>query len=80
MVGRSSTPEEAFGVVLRRVRHQRGLSQEALAEATDRHRTYVSLVERGRNSPSLRTLFRLASALEVHPSELIRAVELELRD
>ncbi len=71
-------PDDAFGRVLRRLRQERGMSQEALAHACDRHRTYISLLERGRNSPSLRTLFRLATALGTLPSSIIRHVEVEI--
>jgi transcriptional regulator with XRE-family HTH domain len=78
MPGRERTPEQALGVVLRRLRQEAGLSQEQLAHAAERHRTYVSLVERGRNSPSLRTLFRLADSLHLNPSEILRLVEEEI--
>lgn len=69
------TPEEAFGRVMRSIRRQRGLSQEALSFACERHRTYVSLIERGENSPSLRTLFRIAAALKAKPSQVLACVE-----
>lgn len=62
---------EAFGHVVRRAREDVGLSQEELAERCEKHRTYVSLIERGRSSPTLGTLFALARALELRPDELI---------
>lgn len=71
----ATTVDEAFGRVLRELREQRGLSQEALSFACDRHRTYISLLERGKNSPSMRTLWVLAAALEVRPSEIVRRAE-----
>jgi len=67
--------DEAFGRVLRSYREGAGLSQEELAELTDLHRTYISLLERGLNSPSLGTLFRLSQALGVTLTEMIAAVE-----
>jgi transcriptional regulator with XRE-family HTH domain len=67
--------DESFGRVLRELRLERRLSQEALSFACGRHRTYVSLLERGRNGPSLETVWRLAEALEISPSELVRRVE-----
>lgn len=70
--------DEAFGRVLRDLRKAAGLSQEALWEASDRHRNYVSLLEGGKNSPSLRTLFVLADALGVRASEMVARVEEEL--
>ena len=73
-----ATLEEAFGSVIRELRHSRGLSQEELSFACGRHRTYVSLIERGRNSPSIKTLWMLSDALDVKPSEIIRRVEKRL--
>ena len=70
---------ELFGEVLRQIRLEKGLSQEALAEACGRHRTYISLLERGHNSPSLDTIFDLAEALDTRPSELVRMVEKRTR-
>jgi transcriptional regulator with XRE-family HTH domain len=49
--------------------------RHALSFAAERHRTYVSLLERGRNSPSMRTLWLMADALGVKPSEILRRVE-----
>lgn len=69
------TPEQAFGQVVRELRQQRGLSQEALSFACGRHRTYVSLIERGKNSPSLKTLWLIAGALQVSPTDLVRNAE-----
>ena len=67
--------QQRFGEVIRELRRERGLSQEELSFAAGRHRTYVSLVERGRNAPSINTLWLLAEALRVQPSEIIRRVE-----
>jgi transcriptional regulator with XRE-family HTH domain len=69
---------QAFGGALAALRTKRGLSQELLAEAAGYHRTYVSLLERGKHRPSLTTVIRLAVALGVSPSELVRQVEREL--
>lgn len=66
---------EAFGAVLREVRKERGFSQENLGFESGYHRTYVSLLERGLKSPSLQTIFELARALDVRPSELLARVE-----
>jgi transcriptional regulator with XRE-family HTH domain len=68
----------AFGEVIRSLRHRAGLSQEELSFRCNRHRTYVSLIERGKNAPSIVTLWLLAEALEVPPSELIGLVQQEL--
>lgn len=58
-----------FGEQLRKVRQDKGVSQEALAESADLHRTYVSSVERGERNISLNNIARLAEALGVHIRE-----------
>ena len=68
-------PEQAFGQVLRELRKQKGLSQEQLALEADLQRNYVSLLERGLNSASLKTIFKLCPVLGVSASELIGRVE-----
>lgn len=69
------TPEKAFGRVLREKRLERGLSQERLGFESGYHRTYISLLERGQKSPSLSTIFHLATALALAPSEILHIVE-----
>ena len=66
---------KAFGSVLRDIRKERGLSQEDLGFESGYHRTYISLLERGLKSPSLQTIFELARALRLSPSELIARTE-----
>jgi transcriptional regulator with XRE-family HTH domain len=70
-------PHEAFGKVLRALRAERGLSQEALALEAGIQRNYVSLIERGINQPTITIIFKLAAALEMQPSQLIELVEAE---
>jgi len=71
-------PREAFGRVLRALREERALSQERLAELAGVHDTYVSLLERGRSSPTLESIFLLAHGLDLAPSALLARVEREV--
>ena len=64
-----------FGEALRELRVHLGLSQEALADAAGLDRTYVSGIERGERNPSLTNLLRLADAMEVRLSDLVKAAE-----
>jgi transcriptional regulator with XRE-family HTH domain len=68
-------PGEAFGQVLRALRLERGLSQEALALEAGIQRNYISLIERGINQPTITIIFKLAAALEMKPSHMIELVE-----
>ena len=71
-------PEQAFGRVVRELRRRRCLSQEKLAFAAGLDRNFVSLVERGKNSASVKTVFKLCAALGVSPTELFQLVEAEM--
>lgn len=60
-----------FGRNVRRLRVERGLSQEELAHEADMKRSYLSDIERGTRNPTIRALERLAQALNVPPAELV---------
>ena len=63
----------SFGAVVRVLRDERELTQEQLAERSEMHVTYISQIERGLKNLSLFNIHRLATALEVHPTELFRS-------
>lgn len=69
-------PDEQFGPVLRRVRIERGLTQEQLAEASGLHRTEISLLERSQRKPLLETVVALCRGLGVTPAELLHEVKI----
>lgn len=57
--------KKAVGGLIQKQRKSKGLRQEDVAGKTGLSRTYICDIENGRYSPSLETLMRLASALEV---------------
>jgi len=57
------------------LRKEEGMSQEALAFESGYHPTYISQLERGKKSPSLRAIVRLAGALKTCGSEILKRVE-----
>lgn len=65
------SPKTVFGLVLRRVRRERDLSQEALAITAGLARNHVSELERARREPGLATIVQLADALGVSVAELM---------
>ena len=73
--GRNYSLKKAFGLALRRIRRERGLTQTQLADRAGYHRNLVSLIERGEANPSLTTLFDMAATLEKRPTEIVRAIE-----
>jgi len=70
-----SGPERAFGKALREIRKAKKLSQEDLGLEANLDRTYVSLLERGLKSPTIRTVVKLAEVLNVMPSEIVQGME-----
>lgn len=56
---------KALGKRVRKLRTDRGWSQERLADEAGMHRTYMWGIEQGMRNPSVRHLVRLAEALEV---------------
>jgi transcriptional regulator with XRE-family HTH domain len=66
---------EQFAANLRRHRTRVGLSQEALADVCDLHRTEISLLERCKRSPRLETIVILSRGLELSsPAELLDGI------
>lgn len=59
-----------LGSKLKTLRLNKNISQEKFAELTQLDRTYISGLERGLRNPSFLILEKLASALDVSPSEL----------
>jgi transcriptional regulator with XRE-family HTH domain len=59
-----------FGNTLRKLRNERGYSQEKLAERAELHRNYVGGVERGERNVALENIVKLAKALSVPPGDL----------
>ena len=51
------------------------LSQEALAEKANLHRTYISDIERGQRNVSLENIYNIAVALEIEPYMLLQKTD-----
>ncbi|MBD2319928.1 helix-turn-helix domain-containing protein [Phormidium tenue] len=71
--------DKTLGIEIQRRRIENGWSQEYLAEITGLHRTYISQLERGLKSPSVRVLNHITNALGLTMSEFLHTVE-ELLD
>jgi transcriptional regulator with XRE-family HTH domain len=72
--------ETAFGQVIRGLRKEIGRSQEDIAFDSALDRSFISQLETGRQQPSLITIFQLAKALGVSPSQIVSSVEDKLRE
>lgn len=64
-----------FGSTVRKLRQNKGISQEQLGEMSSLHRTYISDIELGKRNVSLENIERISCALEIHISDLFLEVE-----
>jgi transcriptional regulator with XRE-family HTH domain len=67
-------PKALFGTHVRKLRLERHLSQEKLAELANLHRNYVGGVERGERNIALTNIVALARALRVKPASLLESL------
>ncbi|MGA2918704.1 helix-turn-helix domain-containing protein [Methanoregula sp.] len=67
--------EEIFGRMLQEERKAKKISQEKLAKLAGLDRTFISLIENGKRSPTFSTILKICSALDIAPSELFSIYE-----
>lgn len=63
--------KKRFGEQVKKLRKQKGLSQERLALSAGIERSYMGLIERGKGNPTLEKVGAIAKALQVSPQELL---------
>lgn len=66
----------ALSLALQRRRQQLHLSQDEIAKRSGLHRTYISELERHSRNFSVKSYLKLVAALEIDPSEMMRAAEI----
>lgn len=59
-----------FGKTIRKLRKEKGISQEELAHRADLHRTYIGMIERAEKNITLLNIEKLAKALDVNITDL----------
>ena len=64
--------------VIRALRKEKGLSQEVLSGLAGIARTHLTMIENGEKQPNFETIWRLALALDMRPSELVAEMEAEI--
>ena len=62
---------ERFGQNVQKIRKERNISQEKLAELAGLHRTYIGMIERAEKNITLCNIEKVAKALSVKISELV---------
>lgn len=69
-----SSTHKKFGKRIKRLRKERGMTQEDLAFEIGVDRSYMGFIERGERNPTLGILAKIAKALKVSLSELLQSV------
>ena len=72
--------ENAFATVLKDLRTEKNISQENLAFLSGLDRTYISLLERGKRQPTLKSLFSISKALDITLVEFTTALEEKINE
>lgn len=65
-----------FGILLRKFRRERRMSQKELSAKSQLDRTYVSLLERGLRQPSLTTIIKISNAFEMKAGIIVDEIQL----
>lgn len=69
----------AVGHVVRRLRKDRGLSQEVFSGLVGIARSHLAMVESGSKQANFETIWRISNAFEMPPHEFVRLVEEEIQ-
>ncbi|WP_231575258.1 helix-turn-helix domain-containing protein [Paenibacillus sp. FSL P4-0081] len=73
----SNIIKQIIGKTFKAIRIKQGLSQEDLAHECNVDRSYISMIEVGRNEPSVTKIFDLCKGLKIKPSDFFKLIEIE---
>lgn len=68
----------AIGEAVRKLRKRKNLSQEVFSGLACIARSHLAMIENGAKQPNLETLWKIAGAADMRPSELVRLIEDEV--
>ena len=71
---------ETVGAIIRKLRKEKGISQDVLSGLAGIGRTHLTMIENGKKNPNFETIWKIALALELRPSELVALFEAELNE
>ncbi len=70
----------AIGYAIRKLRNAKGLSQDVLSGLAGIARTHLTMIENGSKQANFETIWRIALALDMRPSELVGKIEQEIEE
>lgn len=69
---------DVIGRVIRNLRKEKRLSQDVLSGLAGIARTHLTMIERGGKQANFETIWKIAVALDMRPSELVQRIEQEI--
>lgn len=69
---------KAVGKSIRSIRNKRGISQDVLSGLAGIARTHLTMIENGSKKANFETVWKIANALDMRPSELVAHIEREI--
>ena len=70
----------AVGKAIRDLRKEKGISQDVLSGFAGIARTHLTMIESGTKQANFETLWKIALALDIRPSELVARIEEEIEN
>lgn len=70
-----SDVQKKIGDSIRKLRHEKNISQEKLALEIDMDRTYLASVENGKRNISINNIYKIAKGLDVKISDLVKDID-----
>ena len=70
----------AVGKAIRDLRNEKGISQDVLSGFAGIARTHLTMIENGTKQANFETLWKIALALDIRPSELVARIEEEIEN
>lgn len=70
--------DKIIGKTIRQIRTSKELSQEVLSGLAGIARTHLSMIENGKKKANFETIWKIAQALDMRPSELVARIESEI--
>ena len=68
----------AVGRIIRSLRKKKGVSQDVLSGFAGIARSHLSMIENGKKQANFETIWKIANALDMRPSELVALIENEI--
>lgn len=66
------------GQIVRKLRKEKKISQDVLSGFAGIARTHLTMIESGSKQPNFETIWKIAVALDLRPSELVSLIETEI--